>query len=123
MGGTEWQYVKDAFDSNWIAPAGPHITTFENNLSKISKDYYIAALSSGTAAIHLALILLGVKREDEVLCSSFTFSASANPITYLGAHPIFIDSESDTWNMCPELLEVAIKEGIAITNFAPHSFA
>ena len=113
MGGAEWQYVKDAFDSNWIAPAGPHITTFENNLSKISKDYYIAALSSGTAAIHLALILLGVKREDEVLCSSFTFSASANPITYLGAHPVFIDSESDTWNMCPELLEKAIIDRIS----------
>ena len=70
MGGTEWQYVKDAFDSNWIAPAGPHITTFENNLSKISNDYHIAALSSGTSAIHLALLLLGVKREDEVLCWS-----------------------------------------------------
>ena len=92
MGGTEWQYVKDAFDSNWIAPAGPHITTFENNLSKISKDYHITALSSGTSAIHLALLLLSIKREDEVLCSSFTFSASANPITYLGAHPVFIDS-------------------------------
>ena len=113
MGGSEWQYVKKAFDANWIAPAGPHITAFENNLSKISKDYYIAALSSGTAAIHLALILLGVKREDEVLCSSFTFSASANPITYLGAHPIFIDSESDTWNMCPELLEKAIIDRIS----------
>jgi len=112
MGGAEWQYVKDAFDSNWIAPAGPHITVFENNLSKISKGYYIAALSSGTAAIHLALILLGVKREDEVLCSSFTFSASANPITYLGAHPIFIDSEADTWNMCPDLLEKAIIDRI-----------
>jgi dTDP-4-amino-4,6-dideoxygalactose transaminase len=112
MGGAEWQYVKEAFDSNWIAPAGPHITVFENNLSKTSKDYYIAALSSGTAAIHLALILLGVKREDEVLCSSFTFSASANPITYLGAYPIFIDSEADTWNMCPDLLEKAIIDRI-----------
>ncbi|MDC0204497.1 DegT/DnrJ/EryC1/StrS family aminotransferase [Flavobacteriales bacterium] len=113
MGGTEWQYVKDAFDSNWIAPAGPYITTFENNLSKISNDYHIAALSSGTSAIHLALLLLGVKRQDEVLCSSFTFSASANPITYLGARPIFIDSESDTWNMCPELLEKAIIDRVS----------
>ena len=112
MGGTEYQYVKDAFDSNWIAPAGPHIAAFENNLSKISKDYHIAALSSGTAAIHLALLLLAIKREDEVLCSSFTFSASANPITYLGAHPVFVDSESDTWNMCPELLEKAIIDRI-----------
>ena len=112
MGGTEYQYVKDAFDSNWIAPAGPHIAAFENNLSKISKDYHIAALSSGTAAIHLALLLLSIKREDEELCSSFTFSASANPITYLGAHPIFVDSESDTWNMCPELLEKAIIDRI-----------
>ena len=75
MGGTELQYIKDAFDSNWIAPTGPHITVFEDNLSNISMDNYIAALSSGTAAIHLALILLGVEREDEVLCSSFTFSA------------------------------------------------
>ncbi len=114
MGGTECQYVKDAFDSNWIAPAGPHITTFENNLSKISKDYYIAALSSGTAAIHLALVLLNVNHGDNVICSSFTFSATVNPVKYLGANPILIDSESDSWNMCPELLEVAIKEGIAI---------
>ncbi len=108
MGGEEEQYIKDAFDSNWIAPSGPHIAAFENNLSRISKDYHIAALSSGTSAIHLALILLGVKDGDEVLCSSFTFSASANPISYLGAFPVFIDSESDTWNMCPKLLEEAI---------------
>ena len=105
IGETERQYVKEAFDSNWIAPAGPHIIEFEDKLSKISKDYHIAALNSGTAAIHLALLLLGVKREDEVLCSSFTFSASANPITYLGAHPIYIDRELDTSNMSADLIE------------------
>ena len=112
MGGAEQKYVKEAFDTNWIAPAGPHISNFEKKLSEISLNYNIAALSSGTAAIHLALLLLGIKREDEVLCSSFTFSASANPITYLGAHPIFIDSELDTWNMSPEYLEEAIRHRI-----------
>ena len=116
MGGTEFAYVKDAFDTNWIAPVGPHINRFEDELSKKSKNYSVAALSSGTAAIHLALVLLGVSDGDEVLCSSFTFSASANPIVYQGAAPIFIDSEKDTWNMCPNKLEEAIqsrlKEGV-----------
>ena len=113
MGGSEWQYVKEAFDTNWIAPVGPHINDFENNLSELSKGYNVAALSSGTAALHLALMLLGVKKEDFVLCSSFTFSASANPITYVGAHPVFIDSEKESWNMCPELLEKAIVDSIS----------
>ena len=113
MGDSEWAYVKEAFDQNWIAPVGPHINKFEANLSKIHLDYSVAALSSGTSAIHLALILLGVNSGDNVLCSSFTFSASVNPVKYLGANPIFIDSERESWNMCPELLEVAIKEGIA----------
>jgi len=112
MGGTEQAYVNEAFDANWIAPIGPHINTFENNLSAISNGNNVAALSSGTASIHLALILSGVKRNDNVICSSFTFSASANPIKYLGANPIFIDSEPISWNMCPELLEKSIVEGI-----------
>ena len=112
MGGGEFKYVKETFDANWIAPIGPHINTFEEQLSKISNGYKVAALSSGTASIHLALILAGVKANDDVICSSFTFSASANPIKYLGANPVFIDSESLSWNMCPELLEKSIVEGI-----------
>ena len=114
MGGAEKRYVKEAFDTNWIAPVGPHILDFEEKLSGISLDSNVVALSSGTAAIHLALILLGINPGDNVICSSFTFSASVNPIKYLGANPILIDSESDTWNMCPELLELAIVEGIEI---------
>jgi len=112
MGENEYKYVTEAFDLNWIAPVGPHLNDFEKNLSKISDGKHIAALSSGTSAIHLALILLGVECGDEVLCSSFTFSASANPIVYQGAKPIFIDSEMDSWNMCPEYLEMAIKDRI-----------
>lgn len=112
MGGTEFTYVKDAFDTNWIAPVGPHLNRFENELSKKSKGYSVVALSSGTAAIHLSLILLGVSNGDEVMCSSFTFSASANPIVYQGATPIFIDSEKDTWNMCPKTLRLAIQDRI-----------
>ncbi len=115
MGGNEWQYVKEAFDTNWIAPVGPHIQKFEKNLSDLSNGYSVAALSSGTAAIHLALILAGVLEGDDVLCSSFTFSASANPIKYLGANPVFIDSEIESWNMCPELLEQAIIDCIALS--------
>ena len=113
MGGAEQKYVKEAFDTNWIAPIGPHISKFENNLSEISEGRKIAALSSGTSAIHLALILLGVKKNDGIICASFTFSASANPIKYLGANPIFIDSEKDSWNMCPALMEKAINDGIS----------
>ena len=112
MGDEERVFVKEAFDANWIAPVGPHIEAFEDELSKLSKNFDIAALSSGTAAIHLALILAGVKKDDNVICSSFTFSASANPIKYIGANPIFIDSEKESWNMCPELLNDAIKDCI-----------
>jgi len=113
MSGKEQEFVKQAFDTNWIAPLGPHVDGFETDI----KDYlgtsnHIAALSSGTAALHLSLIILGVTRGDEVLCQSKTFAASANPIVYLGAQPIFIDSEEDTWNMCPVLLEEAIKDRI-----------
>ena len=109
MGDNEIAYVNEAFDTNWIAPVGPHLNRFEERLSDISNGYSVAALSSGTAAIHLALVLLGVTDGDEVLCSSFTFSASANPIVYQRAKPIFIDSEYDTWNMCPNKLEEAIQ--------------
>jgi dTDP-4-amino-4,6-dideoxygalactose transaminase len=114
MGGNEKQYVDDAFSSNWIAPLGPNVTGFESDIvSYLSNEVHVGALSSGTAALHLGLILLGVKQSDEVLCQSMTFSASANPIVYLGAKPIFIDSEKDTWNICPEALETAIKDRIA----------
>ena len=114
MGGNEKQYVDDAFSSNWIAPLGPNVTGFENDIvSYLSNEVHVGALSSGTAALHLGLILLDVKLGDEVLCQSMTFSASANPIVYLGAKPIFIDSEKDTWNICPEALETAIKDRIA----------
>ena len=112
MGGRERELVKEAFDANWIAPVGPHISNFEQELSKLSQNFNIAALSSGTAAIHLALILAGVQKNDNVICSSFTFSASVNPIKYLGANPIFIDSDKESWNMCPELLTKAIKDCI-----------
>ena len=106
----EQEYVNEAFKSNWIAPVGPHIDSFEKNLSEISNNYHVAALNSGTAAIHLALLVLGVKRNDNVICSSFTFAASTNPIIYVGAQPVLIDSEKETWNMCPVLLENAILE-------------
>lgn len=110
MGGKEQEFVKDVFDTNWIAPLGPHVDGFEKDLCAYTGVNNAAALSSGTAAIHLALIMLGVQRGDYVLCQSFTFSGSANPIAYLGAIPVFIDSEPDTWNMCPQHLEMAIKD-------------
>lgn len=112
MGGKERLLVNEVFDINWIAPVGPHILQFEEKLSSLSKNYNIAALSTGTSAIHLALMLSGVEHDDNVICSSFTFAASANPIKYIGANPIFIDSEQESWNMCPELLYKAIKESI-----------
>lgn len=114
MGGTEQQFVKEAFDTNWIAPLGPNVNGFEQDLELfLGNGSHVAALSSGTAAIHLGLVLLGVQPGDEVLCQSMTFSATANPIKYLNATPIFVDSEADTWNMSPELLETAIKDRIA----------
>lgn len=113
MGGSEQKFVNQAFDTNWIAPLGPNVDGFENDIKNyLGDNNEVAVLSSGTAAIHLALQLLDVSRGDEVLCQSFTFSASANPILYQGATPVFIDSESDTWNMSPELLEIAIKDRI-----------
>lgn len=114
MSGKEQQYIDDAFKSNWIAPLGPNVTGFESDIqSYLGEGSNVAVLSSGTAAIHLGLVLLGVTKGDEVICQSKTFSASANPIAYLGATPVFVDSESDTWNICPEQLEIAIKDRIA----------
>lgn len=114
MGGSEEKYVQAAFDTNWVAPLGPNVIGLEQDLeSYLNQNVFVGALSSGTAAIHLGLILLGVKAGDEVICQSMTFSASANPILYQGATPVFIDSESDTWNMCPEALEEAIIDRIA----------
>jgi dTDP-4-amino-4,6-dideoxygalactose transaminase len=114
MGGTEQNYVNEAFQSNWVAPLGPNVNGFEKDLEKyIGQESFVGALSSGTAALHLGLIILGVKAGDEVICQSMTFSASANPIMYQGATPIFIDSEKETWNLCPIALEEAIVDRIA----------
>lgn len=114
MGGSEQRFVKEAFDTNWVAPLGPNVNGFETAIQEYLKEgTYAAALTSGTSALHLGLILLGVCSGDEVLCQSMTFSASANPIAYLGATPIFVDSEETTWNICPVLLEEAIQERIA----------
>ena len=110
MGGNEMKYVQEAYDTNWVAPLGPNVNEFEKEIASAIQVKGVAALSSGTAAIHLALIMLGVEAGDEVICSSFTFSASANPIVYQGAIPVFVDSEKDTWNMDPFLLEEAIKD-------------
>lgn len=113
MGGSEIEFVKEAFDTNWIAPLGPNVDGFEKDLEdRLGESVHVAALSSGTAALHLALILVGVQPGDEVICQSMTFSASANPIAYLGATPVFVDSEEETWNMSPEFLEEAIKDRI-----------
>ena len=113
MGGKEKDFVDEAFAENWIAPLGPNVDGFENDIAAyLNDDVYVAALSSGTAAIHLALILLGVQKGDEVICQSMTFSASANPIVYQGAVPVFIDSENETWNLNPGFLEEAIKDRI-----------
>ena len=112
-GGFEQEYVQKALDSNWITSGGPNVSEFENRIADyIGDDSLVIALNSGTSAIHLALILLGVKSGDEVICQSMTFSASANPILYQGAIPVFVDSELDTWNICPNHLETAIKERI-----------
>jgi len=114
MGGGEQKYVNEAFATNWIAPLGPNVNRFEDDIKTyLGANKEVVALSSGSAAIHLALILSGVKAGDEVICQSFTFSASANPIAYQRAIPVFIDSEEYSWNMCPKALEEAIKKGIA----------
>lgn len=114
MGGGEMKYVQEAFDQNWVAPLGKNVDEFENAIQEfIEEDKFVAALSSGTAALHLALIQLGVGYGDEVICQSFTFSASANPIKYLGANPVFVDSDPINWNMSPFFLEEAIKDRIS----------
>lgn len=110
MSGNEMKYVEEAYNTNWVAPLGPNVNEFENELASYLSVKGVAALSSGTAALHLALIMLGVQHGDEVICQSFTFSASANPIVYQGATPIFVDSEEETWNMDPALLEEAIAD-------------
>lgn len=138
MSGNEMQYIKEAFDDNWVVPLGPNVDGFENDLKKFVADFSgcalssgvpdycneinnksVVALSSGTAAVHLALIACGVDPGDEVLVQSFTFCASSNPVTYLGATPVFIDSESDSWNMDPILLEEAIVDRMAKTGKKP----
>lgn len=114
MGGGEMAFIQEAFDTNWVVPLGPNVTGFENDLAGyLGGGQSVVALSSGTAALHLALLLLEVGSGDDVICQSFTFAASANPITYLGATPVFVDSEADTWNMSPEFLEKAILARIA----------
>lgn len=114
MGGNELKYIHDAFDHNWVAPLGPNVNGFEEDLEKfLNSDVQVVALSAGTAALHLALIECGVNYGDEVICQSMTFSASANPIAYQGAIPVFVDSEADTWNMCPIALKEAIRDRFA----------
>src|SRR5690606_14506237 len=113
LSGFESEFIQQAFKNNYVAPAGSNIEHFENDLEKyLSDGSYVTAVSSGTAAIHLALILLGIKSGDEVLCQTKTFVASVNPVRYLGAVPVFVDSEPETWNMCPKLLELAINDRI-----------
>ena len=114
MSKSEMSFVQEAFDTNWIAPLGPGVDEFERQLSAQLKGYHVTAVNSGTAALHLALILLNVGQGDEVICQSFTFAASANPVVYLGATPIFIDSDSDTWNIDPVLLEKAIQDRLSL---------
>lgn len=114
MGGNELKYIHEAFENNWVAPLGPNVNGFEDDLEKfLNSDVQLAALSAGTAALHLALIECGVGHGDEVICQSMTFSASANPIAYQGAVPVFVDSEIETWNMCPVTLKEAIRDRFA----------
>jgi dTDP-4-amino-4,6-dideoxygalactose transaminase len=119
MGGDELKFINEAFETNWISPVGPHINAFEQELSTYNNIPFCAALSSGTAAIHLALVILNIKKGDDVICSSFTFSGSCNPIAYVAATPVFIDSEKETWNMDPALLEMAIRDRIKTTGQKP----
>lgn len=119
LAGKEKEYVNQAIDSTWIVPLGPWVDEFEHRLERFLHAPDVVALSAGTAAIHLGLVMAGVKPGDEVICQDLTFSASCNPITYLGAKPVFVDSESDTWNMDPTLLETAIRERYAATGRYP----
>lgn len=120
MGGREQEFIREAFDTNWVVPLGPNVDAFEKALAEyLGEDKHVVALSAGTAALHLGLILLGAGVGDEVICQSFTFSASANPIMYQGAKPVFVDSEASTWNMDPVLLEEAIKDRLRKTGKLP----
>ena len=127
MSGKEQQYIQEAFDTNWVVPLGPTVNAFEEDLAAFANrrdgaeplQKQVVALSAGTAAIHLGLIMLGVEKGDEVICQSFTFAASANPVVYQGATPVFVDSEPGTYNMDPQLLEEAIKDRIAKTGKKP----
>lgn len=120
MSGKEMQYIQEAFDTNWVVPLGPNVNGFEKDLETyVGQDKKVVALSAGTAAVHLSLLALGVTTGDEVICQSFTFCASSHPVTYLGAKPVFIDSEEESWNMDPALLETAIKDRIAKTGRKP----
>ena len=120
MSGVEMSYIQEAFDTNWVVPLGPNVNAFEKALADfVGEGRSVVALSAGTAAVHLGLIQLGVERGDEVICQSFTFAASANPVTYQGGTPVFIDSEADTWNMNPALLEAAIQDRMAKTGKKP----
>ncbi|MBR4239413.1 MAG: DegT/DnrJ/EryC1/StrS family aminotransferase [Prevotella sp.] len=120
MSGNEMKYIQEAFDTNWVVPLGPNVNGFEKDLEEfVGQDKRVVALCSGTAAVHLGLIAAGVKAGDEVLVQSFTFCASTHPITYLGAKPVLIDSEPDTWNMDPTLLEMAIKDRMEKTGKKP----
>ena len=129
MSGKEQDFIKEAFDTNWVVPLGPNVNAFEKSLRDFliengklkveDEGKQVVALSAGTAALHLGLILLGVQAGDEVICQSFTFCASANPVTYLGATAVFVDSEEDTWNMNPVLLEEAIRDRMAKTGRKP----
>lgn len=118
--GIEQKYVKEAFDTNWVVPLGPNVNAFEEDLKRfVGEGKEVVALSAGTAAVHLALLACGVGQGDEVIVQSFIFCASSHPVTYLGAVPVFVDSEKETWNMSPELLEEAIKDRIAKTGKKP----
>lgn len=120
MSGKEQDFIKEAFDTNWVVPLGPNVNAFEEELKHfVGQNKEVVALSAGTAAIHLALIQLGVQAGDEVICQSFTFCASANPVNYQGAMPVFVDSEEDTWNMSPTLLEEAVRDRITKTGKKP----
>lgn len=120
MSGNEMQYIQEAFDTNWVVPLGPNVNGFEKDLETyVGQDKKVVALSAGTAAVHLSLLALGVTAGDEVICQSFTFCASSHPVTYLGATPVFVDSEEESWNMDPALLETAIKDRIAKTGRKP----
>ena len=120
MSGNEMQYIQEAFDTNWVVPLGPNVNGFEKDLETyVGQDKKVVALSAGTAAVHLSLLALGVTAGDEVICQSFTFCASSHPVTYLGATPVFVDSEKESWNMDPALLKTAIKDRIAKTGRKP----